>query len=182
MGRSDQRLVSNASGTDPLWGPDGRELFYLTPGAAMVVPVETRDAFRRGTPQELFSMASYYETAGFSWDISPDGQRFLMIVKHPEPTASQILVIENWAEEVKSLEPTQPRSALAESHWTRRFLKDHPRSLAPAEEREVDNVEAKHKDSEQLEKQRIAGKRRLKNQDQEDRPTVSNRHGPPGGM
>lgn len=108
MGSSDPRLVSDGPGTDPLWGPGGRELFYLTRDSAMVVPVETGDVFRRRTPQELFSMAYYHETAGFSWDVSPDGQRFLMIAKDPEPTASHILAVENWGEEVKSLEPDRP--------------------------------------------------------------------------
>ena len=67
------------SSSDPLWGPDGRELFYLTPEAAMVVPVETGDTFQRGSPQRLFSMDPYNDRPNRSWDISPDGQRFLMI-------------------------------------------------------------------------------------------------------
>ena len=74
-----QRLISDGPGSDPLWGPDGRELFYLTPEAAMVVPVETGDTFQRGSPQRLFSMDPYNDGLSRSWDISPDGQRFLMI-------------------------------------------------------------------------------------------------------
>ncbi len=102
-----QRLISDGVGSDPLWGPDGRELFYLTPEAVMVVPVETGDTFQRGTPQRLFSMDPYYDGLGLSWDISPDGQRFLM-VKHgenPTPESSDIIVVLNWFEELTRLVP-----------------------------------------------------------------------------
>ena len=104
-----QRLISDGRADDPLWGPDGRELFYLTPEAAMVVPVETGDSFQRGTPQRLFSMSAYFEGLGFNWDISPNGRRFLM-VKRAEPTSEdsasdEIIIVQNWFEELKRLVP-----------------------------------------------------------------------------
>ena len=92
-------------GRDPLWGPDGRELFYLTSDAAMVVPVETGDTFQRGTPQRLFSMGLYYEGVSLNWDISPDGQRFVM-VKGQVETTSEITIVQNWSEELTRLVPT----------------------------------------------------------------------------
>ena len=102
-----QRLVSDGPGDDPLWGPDGREPFYLTPDAAMVVPVETGDAFQRGAPKQLFSMDPYFEGLNFSWDISPDSQRFVMVKRGEESEAqTQIIVVQNWFEELKRLVPT----------------------------------------------------------------------------
>ena len=98
-----QRLLSDGPGEDPMWGPDGRELFYLAPDAAMVVPVETGATFQRGTPEPLFSMDSYVEGGNIDWDMSPDGQRFV-IVKRAEVT-SPIIVVQNWLEELKERVP-----------------------------------------------------------------------------
>ncbi len=105
-----QRLISDGVGSDALWGPDGRELFYLSPEGVMVVPVETGDTFQRGRPQRLFSMDPYYEGVGRNWDISPDGQRFLM-VKRGETRdtiheSGDIIVVLNWSDELTRLVPT----------------------------------------------------------------------------
>ena len=102
-----QRLISDEPGaTDPLWGPDGRELFYRTPDAVMVVSVDTGDTFQRGTPRQLFSATPYHEGQNLNWDISPDGRRFLMI-KRGQSTdeSSQLVVVQNWLEELKRLVP-----------------------------------------------------------------------------
>ena len=71
----------------------------------MVVPIQTRRTFKAGKPRVLFE--------GFPivrYDISPDGQRFLMI-KQGGPTGSdskgsQINVVLNWSEELKRRVPT----------------------------------------------------------------------------
>ncbi len=75
----------------------------------MVVSVETGNTFQRGSPQRLFSMDPYYDGLNLSWDISPDGQRFL-VVKRGEtrdgtPESSDIVVVLNWHEELKRLVP-----------------------------------------------------------------------------
>ena len=102
-----QRLISDKRGEDPLWGSDGRELFYLTTEAAMAVPVDTGDTFQRGTPQRMFSMDPYYEGRGFSWDIHPDDRRFLLVKREQTDAAgsSQIVLVQNWHEELKRLVP-----------------------------------------------------------------------------
>ena len=104
-----QRLISDGPGDDPIWGPDGQELFYLTPDAVMVVPVEAGDTFQRGTPRQLFSMDAYYEGLDINWDISPDGQRFLMVKREAanETASGEINVVQNWFEELKRLVPTE---------------------------------------------------------------------------
>jgi hypothetical protein len=43
----------------------------------------------------------------FNWDISPDGQRFLMVKPvEPQQAATQINVVLNWFEELKQKVPT----------------------------------------------------------------------------
>ncbi len=92
-------------GTDPMWGPDGRELFYRLPGkSVMVVDVETGDRFDRGTPRPLFP-DTYFTSVVNNWDMSPDS-RFLMIKKDASPVAAtEIVVVLNWMEELKRLVP-----------------------------------------------------------------------------
>ena len=105
-----RRVISEGPGERPLWGRDGQELFYHTAESAMVVPVETGDTFQRGTPRRLFSMEPYdLSPAFFHWDVSTDGEQFLM-VKRGEATdenaqPSQVIVVQNWAEELKGMFP-----------------------------------------------------------------------------
>jgi len=80
--------VSTTGGTRPMWARNGRELFYLAPtGALMAVSVEAAPSFSAGSPTRLFE-GPYFEVlrtldtsqiVGRTYDISPDGRRFLMI-------------------------------------------------------------------------------------------------------
>ncbi len=84
--------VSTGGGTRPLWARSGKELFYLGPsGAMMSVAVEGGSTFRAGNPTRLFE-GRYFMSAGQpgrTYDVSPDGRRFLMIkpVARPRPTS-----------------------------------------------------------------------------------------------
>ncbi len=94
-------------GGEPIWSADGTELFYRAEGKTMVVSIETEAGFRAGRPRVLFEgpYVSSSITPGFAYyDVTPDGQRFL-IIQSEEETA-QINVILNWFEELKRLAPT----------------------------------------------------------------------------
>ena len=101
-------LVSGEDGGgEPLWSPDGKELFYRIGDRVMAIPVQTRSTFKASTPKILFerSYLSSSATIGYQYyDISPDGQRFLMIKEKEGET--QINVVLNWFEELKRLVPT----------------------------------------------------------------------------
>jgi serine/threonine-protein kinase len=94
-------------GGEPVWSPDGRELFYRSSNLMMVVSVQTDPTFRTGRPEVLFE-GSYRATIrplGLQYyDISPDGQQFLMIRTDEAP--AHINVVLNWFEELKRLVPT----------------------------------------------------------------------------
>jgi serine/threonine-protein kinase len=115
-----QWLVSTAGGTEPLWAPDGRELFYRAPkGAVMRVSIAPRATWTAGTPTQLFEAGSYAlggsgDFASYSartYDVSPDGRRFLMIKNSDAPaqasTPQRIIVVQNWVQELKRLVPTK---------------------------------------------------------------------------
>ncbi len=95
------------SAADPLWSPDGRELFYrdLSAEKLMVVDVETGNEFGAGTPRALFEDCYFgHIPYGRTYDITPDGQRFVM-VKEMSPPPRRIAVVLNWFEELKRLAP-----------------------------------------------------------------------------
>ena len=107
--------VSTGGGTRPLWARNGQELFYLSPaGALMRVGVERGPSWAATTPTLLIKEG--YVTvpgamSGRTYDISPDGQRFLLIKAGggSEQAAAPItlIVVQHFDEELKRLVPTQ---------------------------------------------------------------------------
>ena len=105
------RQVSRGGGTRPLWARDGSELFYLDSGGRlMTVPVHRDPSLDTGNPEVVLEK-SYVATGppGRTYDVSPNGERFLMIKEagagDEAPQAELILVL-NWLEELKRLVPT----------------------------------------------------------------------------
>jgi len=106
--------VSTSGGDSPLWSPDGSELFYRSGDSVIAVPVQTEPVFKPGKPETLFKGA--YVSASLqdahTWDISPDGRRFLMM-KATEAVASadegprRINIVLNWTEELKRRVPVK---------------------------------------------------------------------------
>ncbi len=100
---SGEYLVARGDGLRmPLWAPDGRELFYLAQDSLMVVSVETSATFDYNTPHVLFDL----EDDTLSYDLAPDGQRFLM-VKYRFVEKSEIVLVLNWLGELERLVPTK---------------------------------------------------------------------------
>ena len=54
-GREEKLLISTGGGTDPVWSPDGRELFYRNGRAMMAVSIETEPSFSASRPELLFT-------------------------------------------------------------------------------------------------------------------------------
>ncbi|HXG56129.1 MAG TPA: hypothetical protein VNJ03_12185 [Vicinamibacterales bacterium] len=97
--------VSAGGGLQPVWGPDGRELFFRGPDRRlMVASVETQRSLILGTPAPL-PVELFAPAPGRPYDISPDGKRFV-IIEEGEPTMQalpQITLVLNWAEDLKRL-------------------------------------------------------------------------------
>jgi len=105
--------ITQQGGVVPLWSPDGTEFFYLslTSNQLMGIDITTDAAFAFGNERVVFGMHGIF-TAGpgiRSYDITPDGQRFLMILPQGEPdsaaSAQRINVVQNWFEELKERVP-----------------------------------------------------------------------------
>jgi Tol biopolymer transport system component len=103
--------VSTSGGIQPRWARNGRELFFRRGATLMAVPVQTDPGFAAGNPAVVFEGSYATPQGGRTYDVSRDGQRFLMI-KEGASTGdatpqAQIILIQNWDEELKRLVPTR---------------------------------------------------------------------------
>jgi hypothetical protein len=104
--RAGKWKISIDGGVEPLWNRNGRELFYRDGDKVLAVDVSARPSFSAGKPRVLFE-GRYVRAQGSlpDYDVSPDGQRFLML-KSVEQPATQINIVLNWFEELKEKVPT----------------------------------------------------------------------------
>jgi serine/threonine-protein kinase len=95
--------ISTAGGSAPHWTRGGRELLYIRDDQMISVDIQTAPQFHAGMPKALFKGAF----ANNTWDVTPDGQRFLMIVPDKEQDAAprELHVVTNWFEELKRRAP-----------------------------------------------------------------------------
>ncbi len=75
----------------------------------MVVDITTEPSISAGTPKLLFEGTFQGATLSrANYDVTPDGQRFVMIqAVEPEQAPTQINVVLNWFEELKQRVPVQ---------------------------------------------------------------------------
>ena len=100
--------ISSDGGQEPLWNPKGGELFYRSGSKVMAVDVDTRSGFSASKPRTVFDGAYLPGGSYPSYDVSPDGQRFLMVKPvEDQTTPTQINVALNWFEELKRLVPNK---------------------------------------------------------------------------
>ena len=106
--------VSTDGGTRPLWARNSQELFYLNEtGAVMRVGVAHGPIWAATAPTKLFEgrYGAASGQSGRTYDIAPDGKRFLMIKAggSADQTAvpTSLVVVQNWREELKRLVPTR---------------------------------------------------------------------------
>ena len=105
-----QTGLSNADPREarsPRWSGDGTEIIYRSGASFVSVPVlNTEGPLDTGTPQELFAGQWVPSTSGHQYDVSPDGQR-LLILKRGTGTvlalapSDEIIVVTNWFEELR---------------------------------------------------------------------------------
>jgi serine/threonine-protein kinase len=111
--------ISTEGGWEPVWSPDGETIYYRDGIKLMKVRVETEGDFIPGRPEDLFKDVYVYDLGTRNdqmshryYDIHPDGKRFLMIKdveEKGESSITELLVVENWFEELKRLAPRRKK-------------------------------------------------------------------------
>jgi eukaryotic-like serine/threonine-protein kinase len=103
--------ITTDTGTRPVWARNGRELFYLAgrEGAVTSVPIQTTPTFTYGKATKLFEGRYWNAAPSRSFDVSPDGQKFLMIkeTETSNATPASTVIVLNWIEELKQRLPTK---------------------------------------------------------------------------
>jgi serine/threonine-protein kinase len=105
--------VTTTGGTRPFWAPNGQELFYVSPtGALMRIRVERGTSWAAASPTVQVKEGYYTSPVAYpgrSYDISRDGQRFLLIKERNgsdgAASSTSIIVVQHWVEELKRLVP-----------------------------------------------------------------------------
>jgi len=100
--------VSPGGGHDPVWSRDGKELFYQNDGRLMAAEVIAWEPLRLKPPRQLFDggFVPYFTGTPRTYDVAPDG-RFVMIEPNEDARPASLVLVKNWAEELKRLVPAR---------------------------------------------------------------------------
>jgi Tol biopolymer transport system component len=113
-GPGERALISTVGGTAPIWTANGREIVYISGTLEhqqfFSAPIRSVSPFRADPPRLLFEakQGEYSNsTPTRSWDISPDGTKFLLerTKESTDKPVSVMNVVLNWSEELKRLAP-----------------------------------------------------------------------------
>jgi dipeptidyl aminopeptidase/acylaminoacyl peptidase len=91
--------ISTNGGAVPRWRRDGKELFFISSDRrVMALTVSTGTAFHAGVAKPLFQT---HATGFLRYDVTADGQRFLVNTIVEEPNTSLPTIVLNWTSELK---------------------------------------------------------------------------------
>lgn len=95
--------VSSGGGFSPKWRADGKELYFHTGKLViMAVSVKLEPSFEIGIPVKLFtSTLNTTNIVRYRYDVSADGQKFILNVRTSESDDGKFIVTQNWPQELK---------------------------------------------------------------------------------
>jgi Tol biopolymer transport system component len=103
--------LTTDGGGEPLWSPDGKQLFYYWNSKLLAIDVQTEPSVSFGKPSPL-PITGALQQLGLprNYDITPDGKQFIIVLaasqgQNNQPATPQINVVLNWVEELKQRVP-----------------------------------------------------------------------------
>ena len=104
-GPGNPRQISVDGGTEVVWAPSGRELFFRNGSKLMAVPINMTPQISTGVPRLLSDAGFVSGQPGLpGYDVSADGQRFLMVQPGPEESGARpVHVIIDWFDDLRRL-------------------------------------------------------------------------------
>jgi Tol biopolymer transport system component len=94
--------ISSQGGIEPRWRGDGKELFFRAKdGDVMAVETNLVSGKDPGAPVSLFRPGFFVSETGPQYDVSADGQRFLIRVPASAQATTAITVVVNWPATLK---------------------------------------------------------------------------------
>jgi Tol biopolymer transport system component len=107
-GPGPEATVSTQGGSEPVWAPDGSELFYMRGRSLMAVTVDVTNGFHADAPRVLFEYPGIVGLPVTNYDAAPDGEHFVLVRPRSEARAGggqRLILVENFLEELKRLGP-----------------------------------------------------------------------------
>ena len=92
--------VSVGGGGEPVWSGDGRRLFYVTGRRLMVASLAPAPGMRVVSRDSLFTGEGFGDFSGATYDVAPDGKRFLML--QADARAVQLVIALGWTSVLKA--------------------------------------------------------------------------------
>ena len=97
----DRRRISTAGGRLPRWRSDGMELFYVDANRKlMAVDVQLEPSFESSSPRLLFDATTLRDISEY-FDVTADGQRFLVIKPAADAGTRAFTLVQNWTTNLK---------------------------------------------------------------------------------
>jgi serine/threonine protein kinase/Tol biopolymer transport system component len=96
--------ISSGSGEEPVWSAAGNELFFRRGREWLSASIRMAPDFEAQPPRVVFN-GNYTNVPGLSYDVTPDGMRFLVLKPPQQEPPTQIHVVANWFEELRTLVP-----------------------------------------------------------------------------
>jgi hypothetical protein len=98
-----KRQVSIEGGSEePRWAPDDSKIYFRNRQRLMSVDIEHGQELKISTPELVFE-TNFINVPGISYDVYPDGSKFLILVGDTTHTTHQIHMIQGWFQEINQL-------------------------------------------------------------------------------
>ncbi len=95
--------ISSDGGRGPLWSKDGNELFFVDEDRGLLATSFEPASGRHQSPVGLFTIPAEYPANASNnfYDVSSDGERFLMVRGLADAGLSEVYILTNWFEELR---------------------------------------------------------------------------------